>query len=479
MICGENDMMDFLFGIIMFICIIPSTLLMYFYMYPKNWKKKDRVFGLSMRKEFRTQQSEEFIDIVMKTHKKQGTVIIAVILIVSVILLFVPVFFIKMIMWTLFIYVAIFSIMVPYALGNSELKRYKKNMGIVSQNITYADLKNAGKVHALNVPGLIFSNSLGILLIIISLLIELGITPFDPGIYKNSFFLTLLISSIILIGFIFIPIAFMVDNSKNQVISQNSDVNANYNRAKKKIFSDFVLSCTWIGNTIAFAIIISYIFKGIEIFSIIFFGLYLILIMSETFVYASKTRKLEQKYYDPGSDYSEDDDDHWILGMFYYNPNNKSLNVNKNIGVGMTVNMAHPIGKLFAGFGVLSLILSIVMLLWIALMGSTPIRLINAPNEIICHHLWDEYKINKDHIESVEIGDTDELKAIRVAGTGMENVHKGKYTVNGVASNTLFLNPNANKYIKIVTSTDTYYISQNTEEETEELYDIIKDEKQF
>ncbi|WP_019635167.1 DUF1648 domain-containing protein [Paenibacillus fonticola] len=36
------------------------------------------------------------------------------------------------------------------------------------------------------------------------------------------------------------------------------------------------------------------------------------------------------------------DDDYWKLGMFYYNPNDPSLSVEKRVGIGWTINFAHP-----------------------------------------------------------------------------------------------------------------------------------------
>ena len=119
-------MNDFLLGLIMFICLVPSVVLLYVMMYPKNWQKKQRIFGVNNRPEFKTDKSAEFIDIVVNTHKKQGTAILIGILVISTLLLFVPGLTIKMIVWTVFVYIALVVICIPYALGNSELKKYKK-----------------------------------------------------------------------------------------------------------------------------------------------------------------------------------------------------------------------------------------------------------------------------------------------------------------------------------------------------------------
>jgi uncharacterized membrane protein len=37
------------------------------------------------------------------------------------------------------------------------------------------------------------------------------------------------------------------------------------------------------------------------------------------------------------------DTNHWRLGIFYFNPNNKSIFVPERLGLGWTINFAHPI----------------------------------------------------------------------------------------------------------------------------------------
>lgn len=44
-----------------------------------------------------------------------------------------------------------------------------------------------------------------------------------------------------------------------------------------------------------------------------------------------------------------DDDEHWVLGAFYFNPQDPSLIVPKRFGIGWTINHAHPIAWLTIG----------------------------------------------------------------------------------------------------------------------------------
>lgn len=463
-----------MFGLIMFICLVPSLILMFVLMYPLNWQKKARIFGVNNREEFKTGKSAEFIDIVTKTHNRQALILLIVHIVISVLLLFVPGITIKMIVWTVFVYIALFSFMIPYVLGNSEMKKYKKNLGIVSDNVLFADLKNVGNIHALNKPLLITANIVGIVILLTAFLTDAGIIPFNFGMFEDVYLCTSLIGAVILTNLILFPVAFMVDNSRNLVISENSDINANYNRSRKKVFSDYLIAMTWCTDIIALLLMIVFLFLSSEFLMILVFGIYLLVMMGVTGLLVAKQRKVEEKYLPDKTTLVEDDDDNWILGMFYYNPSDKKLNVEKRVGVGWTINMAHPVGKIIGAVSALTIIASLILLIWIGMMSTTPIKIINNDEYVICHQLRDEYKIDKDDILNIEFGDLKDISAIRVAGTGMENLAKGRFKVNGVGTCKFFLNPQAGKYIKIVTSDEIYYISESTEELTESLYESLK-----
>ena len=464
----------FVLGLIMFICAVPSFLLMYFLMYPRNWKNKKRIYGVNNRPEFKTEQSGEMIDGIVGAHNKQATVMLIVILALSTGLLFAPGLNFKMMSYTILIYIGLVVICLPFALGNSELKKYKKVLGIVPERVLYADLKAAGNVHALSRPAIILANATGVLIILAALLCDLNVIPLKLGMFDGTFLCTGLVAVIVMMNFIILPIAIMVDNYRNEVISENSDINTNYNRAKKRVFANYMIQMTWLDNIFALAAIFFFCFSKAELLSLILVGVYLLVIMGATALLVKNNMELNKKYVKGEAKLVEDDDDYWLLGMFYYNPNDKRLNVEKRVGVGGTINMAHPAGKIISVICGVIMIGSIISLIYVGMMSATPIQVRYENDTVICHQLRDEYKIPKSEIVSVECGNLSELSAMRVAGTGMENVAKGNFTVNGENGCRLYLNPQAGRYIKIVTADRTYYISANTAEETDALYEILK-----
>lgn len=467
-------MSGFMPGLIMFICIVPTILIMYFLMYPRNWKTKKRIYGVNNREEFQTGESEAFVDGIVKSHNKWAGVLMVIILVIATGLLFVPSLNIKMLLYSIFIYVSLVVFNLPFMLGNSELKKYKKVLGIVPERVLYADLKTAGAIHSLNRTALILANVAGIVIILVTLLCDLQIIPVNLGMFGGSFVCTAIVSIFVLMNFIILPIAFMVDNYRNEVISEDSDINTNYNRAKKRIFSNYMLTVTWIDNVMALAAVMIFLFSHIEILTVILTGVYLLAIMGATAVFAKNSMDLNKRYLHDEAKLVEDDDDYWLLGMFYYNPKDKRLNVEKRVGVGGTINIAHPAGKFIMGLVAAIIVASILSLVAVGIMVSTPIQVIDTGDTIVCHQLWDEYKIKKSEVTSVEFGDTKDLTAIRTAGTATENLAKGTYVVNGQGNCKLFMNPQVGKYIKITAAGKTYYISAGTLKETEALYEELK-----
>ena len=231
--------------------------------------------ALQRIEEFKNDKSEEFIDIVVNTHNKQAIAILIGIIAISIPLLFVPGFTIKMIVWTVFVYISIFVIFVPYALGNSEMKKYKKCLGIVDERVLYADLKNTGNIHALNKPMLFMANIAGVLIIVLAVLIDAGLI-FHLKTFEGAYILTAMTSSIIATNLILLPIAFMIDNSRNEVISENSDLNANYNRSRKKIFSDYIIILSWFNNIFSVAVTIITLLLDSEFLIVVMLAVYML-----------------------------------------------------------------------------------------------------------------------------------------------------------------------------------------------------------
>lgn len=170
-----------------------------------------------------------------------------------------------------------------------------------------------------------------------------------------------------------------------------------------------------------------------------------------------------------------DDDQYWVGGLFYYNPNDNHILVNDRVGMGMSMNIGKPIGKIFYGVTALLLLLMPFMGAWILIEEETPISISLDNNNVIFSHIND-YKIKFDDIQEIEL--IYELpNTVKLSGTELDNLMKGTFKVNdGIGKANLNLNPNVSPYILINTKDETYILGSENGEETAAIYTDILDQ---
>lgn len=116
-----------------------------------------------------------------------------------------------------------------------------------------------------------------------------------------------------------------------------------------------------------------------------------------------KQQRLARKYAKKMDLIYEDDERHWICGMFYYNPGDKHTMINKRVGVGTTLNMATPAGMALTGFSAVALLSIPVRCIWIILLEFTPISLFAEQDRLIARQLKNDYVIETDAITEITL----------------------------------------------------------------------------
>ena len=72
--------------------------------------------------------------------------------------------------------------------------------------------------------------------------------------------------------------------------------------------------------------------------------IYIVVVVGAVVGLELRVRRLQEKLTaDSGGDFYVDEDDHWIWGMFYYNPNDRRLIVNDRVGMNTSVNLARAV----------------------------------------------------------------------------------------------------------------------------------------
>ena len=466
--------MSLLFGLIMCACVLPMTAILFSILYPKNIKKCKIILGVVNRDEYKEGETAEYVEKIFKKRRKQASYVLITVVILSGVLLLINKFVLETTLWMILLFGALLAIHIPFILGNKEMKDFKRRLGIVSEKkIVFSDLKNAGTVRTFNLTKILIPNILSLLTVVAAVLIDTSVIKVESDISGN-FMATIMLSTFFLAGIILSITAYLIDNFKNDVISEDSAINANYNRALKKNMFDYMTLCIWLNFIFMLICLIIIVFFYADILSIVLCVFYMIGVIIGILLLISKNRKIEALYSKEFSCVS-DDDDNWIFGMIYHNKNYNRVLVKKRIGVGSTINSAHPVGKILYGFIILCTISPLVAVAYIGMAESTPLKIQLNDENIVCRHTTDYYTIDYNDIKSIEYGsERNDMRFIRVAGYGMPTIEKGNFTVNGEHGCAVFLNPETENYIKIVTEEKTYYIGESTKEGTEQTYNDIK-----
>ena len=358
--------MTWLIKVIMFVCIVPSVILMYMLGFSGNPGKKKMIFGVRDNPKFHEGKGQEKFDSIVSSARKGGLIITAIVVILSIIMLFLPVTGDTLLAWILLVF-ALFLVAVPYGKGNTELKNLKRQLGITKSGVTYTDLTSTNVVHALKLPWIILPSVLALLGTVAALLIDFGVFGATPAVEKYA--LTTMSLSFLFIAAIIVPIAVMMDNTRNMVISRDSNINANYSRAKKKTWADLFIAMSWANALYLIANSVLMFFTDSEAAVLISTLGYTAVIMVVVIIGVINQRQVESRYARDTELELTDDDDNWILGMFYYNPNDTRLNVEKRLGYGATVNFAHPAGKVIGIVSAVIMIGSIILIIYLNAVG--------------------------------------------------------------------------------------------------------------
>ena len=351
--------MTWIIKLVMFICIVPSVIMMYVLGFSRNPGRKKMIMGVRDNPKFHEGEAAKKFDEIVGSARKAGLIITVLVILISVILLCLPVNDGTILAWVLLAFAMLILTAVPYGKANTELKNLKKELGITKSGVTYADLTSTNTVHALKLPWIILPNVLALIAAAAAILIDLGVI--GTGTASGKYELTTMSMSLLFVAILFVPIAVLMDNTRNIVISRDSSINANYNRAKKKTWADLFTAVSWANALCLIANVILMVFTNSE--TALMAGIlgYTAVLMVILALGVISQKRVEERYTRDTELELQDDDDDWILGMFYYNRNDTRLNVEKRLGFGATINFAHPAGMVIGVISALIIIGSFIV----------------------------------------------------------------------------------------------------------------------
>lgn len=198
---------------------------------------------------------------------------------------------------------------------------------------------------------------------------------------------------------------------------------------------------------------------------------FMVVLLGASMYIEFQTRRLQETLTaDSGKDFYVDDDDKWIGGLVYYNPNDSRTLINNRVGTNSSVNLAKPAGKLLYG---LTALMIVTLPLWGLLIGNGDIHTDIRTDSIFIKGGMHEYTISIDEVTEVEL--LEDLPVIsRVGGTGLPEFLGGDFSSKEYGKLKVCLNPTAPPFVLVETSERTYLLGAAEPEQTKGIYEALK-----
>ena len=232
------------------------------------------------------------------------------------------------------------------------------------------------------------------------------------------------------------------------VVDSDSRVNAALTRVRRYNWGKVWIALAWLSALLAVSL---WIFRESALGFMVSTLLYTLLILYICLRAEFAARRAQERLTrESGPDYV-DEDEFWLWGMVYYNPNDRRAMINDRTGMGMSMNLARPAGKITMGLVALILVIGVPLAaVWLVAIDFTPRGARIEDGALYFHHFTERYEIPLD-----EVGETELLyelpRAARVAGTGMDTLCEGRFDVEGYENVRISLDPGQDRYIVVLT----------------------------
>lgn len=342
---------------------------------------------------------------------------------------------------------------IPYILCNRDLKRIKVEHGWKQPAATDTVTVDLGAIPEQKwlspwafVPALVLS------------LLTL--------VFDRDFAIMYLIDAALII-FFWVAYRYLFRN-KAEIVDSNTTVTIALTRIRRNQWGKMWLLCAYsvaLMNWLAYLTMYSptAMTVGIVIFMVVLLG--------ASMHIEFQTRRLQETLTaDSGKDFYVDDDDKWLGGLVYYNPNDSRIIINDRVGTNSSVNLAKPAGKLM--YGILALLL-VTLPLWGLLLGNSEIKTDIGTDSILIKGGMHEYNISVDDVTDARL--LTELPAItRVGGTGLPEFLGGDFASQEYGKLKVCLDPTSPPFVLVETEERTYLIGTKDEALTNAIYEAVK-----
>lgn len=436
-------------NLILWACVIWLPLLLYCVLQNETKFKKNIAIGVTLPQEAR--QDAEVLAL-LRQFKRRTLLICLALIIVAIPCMFIKTIGLMSTLWMIWIDCSIVLPYLPYIRYNQKLRQLKQRRGWQQNHnpTVVADLSAATQPIKWLSPWL-FAVPLALSLL--------------PLLFDYPYWILYAINAVTIL-FCWLGYRYLYRN-KSEVVDDNMAVTEALTRIRRYHWGKRWLYCAWFLTAISILIWLT------QKQALLMTGTIFLLAFAFAAIAVGiefKTRRLQETLTaQSGTGFYVDDDDKWIWGLFYYDPNDNRLLINNRVGINTTVNLAKRSGQILTAALALTLLALPLLGVWMDHLESTPVALSIEQAAVVAQHTGREYQIPLDSITEVEY-----LNALpqisRVVGTGMDTVLKGKFkTPWGSASTCLY--PRTAPYL-LITCTDgkSYLLGSSDRQQTIAVY---------
>lgn len=452
------------FGILMYAVMLPVLLVMAALLANETRQKKNLILGVTLPY---TAPSDPEVAALCARFRRQLWIGAAALALLGVPSLFVPWFSVQFTVLMVWMVVVILAPNILYARTHQRLKALKRARGWYrprESSATVVDITSAAQPRrALSAWGFLPPLLLSLVPVALALTVCAGEQGMETWLAVGLSF-----AGTTALSWVLYPLIF---RARTDVAGEDSAVNIALTNVRRAAWGRAWMYIAW---STALCGLAAFLFRSsgagqlavILVYTFVLLGL---CVRTELGV------RREQERLTAAPETYVDEDEQWLWGLFYCNPNDRHLTVNARVGMNMTVNLARPGGKLLMGFCVLSIAAMPLLGVWLMAVEFSPRRVTADGAYVEVVHLTKQFGVTLSESDSAALLET-LPRAWRTNGTGMDTLLEGHFTVDGYGACRLCLNPRAAPFIVLVTEDGTYLFNAETPEETRNVFNTIRRE---
>ena len=389
--------------------------------------KKNIAVGVTFMEEGK--RDEEIISR-LNRYKKQVKMITVVLLLAVIPGVFVSKFWMLLTYYLVWTDVTIFIYAIPFYLCNKDLKAIKKSRGWVQHQGEKVEIDMENIPNFKEISPLLF-----IIPCIVSLL---------PLVWDRTFYVLYITSAASVLVFWFSYRYFYRNRSER--VNEERDLTRVLTQIRHYNWSKIWIVASWLTIPLSFS---GLLFISHPALALTLIFLVTAVICVEAVAIEVKLRKMQERLTrGSGVGAIVDEDDKWIGGMIYYNPNDSRLIVNERVGMNTTLNLARTSGKVITLF-------FLILLLALPFTGPAmnvyykqPIKIEVTKDEVEARQGITNYHIKLSDIKNVELINELSDDLVRVNGTSFDDLLKGDFRDDN-ENLVLLLRPESKPFIRI------------------------------